>query len=224
MLARVTRPGDFAGHRLNGGYPGARAAPSFTRMIGLHLLVCCGGGRLGVSAVPNGIEPRRARRRTRARRAPGCGARTTCSSAARRSRRGAVRGAGSRTSASGWVALLVFGACAAVAQLFVVVMPRRGQNSEGTLSYHTTAVFLLPVALLLSPPLAALVAVVQHVPEWLRKRSPGTSATFNIFNYTITILATLGVSLADPARGRRIPTGPAYGDRRDRQRAWSSSR
>ena len=69
--------------------------------------------------------------------------------------------------------------------------PRRGRNSEGTLSYHTTGVFLLPAALLLAPPLAVLVPIVQHVPEWLKKRQPWYIGTFNIFNYTLTILAAL---------------------------------
>src|SRR5437763_250682 len=45
----------------------------------------------------------------------------------------------------GWSAFCVFATGAALAQLFVVVAPRRGRNSEGTLSYHTTGVFLLPV-------------------------------------------------------------------------------
>jgi diguanylate cyclase (GGDEF)-like protein/putative nucleotidyltransferase with HDIG domain len=95
---------------------------------------------------------------------------------------------------SGWLAFAVFGAGAALAQLFVVVTPRRGRNSEGTLSYHTTGVFLLPAALLLAPPLAVLIPIVQHVPEWLKKRQPWYIGTFNIFNYTLTILAALAVN------------------------------
>jgi diguanylate cyclase (GGDEF)-like protein/putative nucleotidyltransferase with HDIG domain len=94
----------------------------------------------------------------------------------------------------GWFAFAVFATGAAFAQLFVVVAPRRGRNSEGTLSYHTTGVFLLPAALLLAPPLAALVPVVQHLPEWLKKRQPWYIATFNIFNYTLTVLAALAVN------------------------------
>ena len=91
-------------------------------------------------------------------------------------------------------------------------------NSEGTLSYHTTGVFLLPAALLLAPPLAALVPVVQHLPEWLKKRQPWYIATFNIFNYTLTVLAALAVnrwvlerdgilSNAQRAHRRRRPRG-----------------
>ncbi len=105
----------------------------------------------------------------------------------------------------GWLAFFVFGAGAALAQLFVVVTPRRGRNSEGTLSYHTTGVFLLPAALLLAPPLAALIPIVQHVPEWLKKRQPWYIATFNIFNYTLTILAALAVDRWVLARHSLIP-------------------
>jgi diguanylate cyclase (GGDEF)-like protein/putative nucleotidyltransferase with HDIG domain len=94
---------------------------------------------------------------------------------------------------SGWIAFAILAAGAALAQLLVVVAPRRGGSNEGTLSYHTTAVFLLPAALLLAPPLAALIPIAQHIPEWLKKRQPWYIGSFNIFNYTITILATLAV-------------------------------
>ena len=94
----------------------------------------------------------------------------------------------------GWITFVLLSICTAIAQLFVVVTPRRGQKSEGTLSYHTTGVFLLPAALLLAPQLAAMIAIVQHVPEWLKKRQPWYIATFNIANYTLTILAALGVN------------------------------
>ena len=95
---------------------------------------------------------------------------------------------------TGWIVFAILAVGAALAQLFVVVAPRRGGSSEGTLSYHTTAVFLLPAALLLAPPLAALIPIAQHVPEWLKKRQPWYIGTFNIFNYTLTILATLAVN------------------------------
>ena len=83
--------------------------------------------------------------------------------------------------------------------------PRRGRNSEGTLSYHTTGVFLLPAAILLAPPLAVLVPIVQHVPEWLKKRQPWYIGTFNIFNYTLTILAALAVDRWVLARHSLLP-------------------
>ena len=90
----------------------------------------------------------------------------------------------------GWVTFAALSICVAIAQLFVVVTPRRGQKSEGTLSYHTTGVFLLPAALFAAPQLAAMVAVVQHVPEWLKKRQPWYIATFNIAKWGLTILAS----------------------------------
>jgi diguanylate cyclase (GGDEF)-like protein/putative nucleotidyltransferase with HDIG domain len=105
----------------------------------------------------------------------------------------------------GWFPFLVLAAGAALAQLFVVVSPRRGESGQGTLSYHTTAVFLLPAALLLSPPLVALIPIAQHVPEWLKKRQPWYIGTFNIFNYTLTILATLAVDRWVLARHSLIP-------------------
>ncbi len=63
---------------------------------------------------------------------------------------------------------VILGLIAATAQLFVVGIPRHQ-------SYHTTIVFLIPAAMLLPPELVVLMAVVQHIPEWLRTGSPGTS-------------------------------------------------
>ena len=82
----------------------------------------------------------------------------------------------------GWITFAVLAAGVATAQLFVVVTP-------GNQSYHTTAVFLLPAALLLPPELVALMALVQHLPDWLKRRLPFHIQAFNIANYT---LATMG--------------------------------
>ena len=87
---------------------------------------------------------------------------------------------------SAWVTFVVLGAAVAVAQIFVVVTPANQ-------SYHTTGVFLVASALLLPPELIALMAVVQHVPDWLKRRLPFHIQTFNIANYT---LATLGAAAA----------------------------
>ena len=78
---------------------------------------------------------------------------------------------------------------AAVAQLFVVVTPANQ-------SYHTTGVFLLPAALLLPPELVALIAFVQHVPDWLKRRLPFHIQAFNIANYTLATMAAWGVAHA----------------------------
>ena len=134
-----------------------------------------------------------------ARRAPAEGGVRVLSARRRRGdhRGGPVRREDLRTRATAGSRFAILAVGAALAQLFVVVAPRRGGSSEGTLSYHTTAVFLLPAALLLAPPLAALIPIAQHVPEWLKKRQPWYIGTFNIFNYT----------LDDPRNARGQPVG-----------------
>jgi len=89
----------------------------------------------------------------------------------------------------GWGEFAVLAACAAVAQVFVVLTP---QNQ----SYHTAAIFVIAAALLLPPELVALVALVQHIPEWLKMRYAWYIQSFNICNFT---LATMGAWAA--ARG-----------------------
>ena len=94
-----------------------------------------------------------------------------------------------------WLSFAVLGTAVAVAQIFVVVTPANQ-------SYHTTVVFLVASALLLPPELIALMAIVQHVPDWLKRRLPFHIQTFNIANYT---LATMGAAAAaDGIRDSRI--------------------
>jgi diguanylate cyclase (GGDEF)-like protein/putative nucleotidyltransferase with HDIG domain len=85
-------------------------------------------------------------------------------------------------STPGWTTFALLALGVAGAQLFVVVTP-------GNQSYHTTAAFLLPAALLLPPELAALMAFVQHVPDWLKRRLPFHIQAFNIANYTLATMA-----------------------------------
>ena len=75
-------------------------------------------------------------------------------------------------------------------------------------SYHTTGVFLLPAALLLPPELVALVALVQHVPDWLKRRLPFHIQAFNIANYTLATLAAWGVAHAILGSTTFDGTGP----------------
>ena len=82
----------------------------------------------------------------------------------------------------GWTTFVILGAIAAVAQLFVVRTPRNQ-------SYHTTIVFLIPAAMLLPPALVALIAIIQHIPEWLKNRSAWYIQIFNICNWTLSMLA-----------------------------------
>jgi diguanylate cyclase (GGDEF)-like protein/putative nucleotidyltransferase with HDIG domain len=103
-----------------------------------------------------------------------------------------------------WATFIVLGSAAAVAQLFVVRTPRNQ-------SYHTTIVFLIPAVMLLPPELVALIGVIQHVPEWLKNRNAWYSQTFNICNWTISLLAawasfhgTLGAAHLIPNQDLRL--------------------
>src|SRR4051794_33850428 len=86
------------------------------------------------------------------------------------------------THSRGWTTFVVLAVIAAVAQLFVVRTPRNQ-------SYHTTIVFLIPAAMLLPPELVALVGVIQHIPEWLKHRYAWYIETFNVCNWTLSMLA-----------------------------------
>src|SRR3954470_14863505 len=81
-----------------------------------------------------------------------------------------------------WLQFALIAAGAAIAQLFVVRHTHRNQ------SYHAHAVFLIPAILLLPPELLVLVAVIQHVPEWLKERYAWYIQTFNICVFTIANL------------------------------------
>jgi len=82
-----------------------------------------------------------------------------------------------------WGTFLFLSISAAIAQLFVSRTPR------GAARYYTTTVFLIAGVLLLPVGLVALLAVIQHVPEWLKMRYPWYLQTFNICNYTLNCLA-----------------------------------
>jgi diguanylate cyclase (GGDEF)-like protein/putative nucleotidyltransferase with HDIG domain len=88
-----------------------------------------------------------------------------------------------------WAAFAVFASCAAVAQLFTVQTPRNH-------GFQTTNVFLIPALLLLPAPLVALIALVQHIPEWLNSRKAWYVQSFNIANYTLDSLAAYAVAHA----------------------------
>jgi diguanylate cyclase (GGDEF)-like protein/putative nucleotidyltransferase with HDIG domain len=81
-----------------------------------------------------------------------------------------------------WVPFLILGSAAAVAQLFVVRTTRDQ-------AYHTAIVFVVAGAFLLPPELVPLLAVVQHVPEWLKMRYRWYLQTFNICNYVLGSMA-----------------------------------
>jgi len=98
-----------------------------------------------------------------------------------------------------WATFAVLALAAAAAQLFVVRMPPK--------SYHMTGVFLIPAALLLPPELVVLIAIVQHVPEWLKSRSAWYIQSFNIFDYTLATLAAWGVARIVRDADGLIPSG-----------------
>jgi diguanylate cyclase (GGDEF)-like protein/putative nucleotidyltransferase with HDIG domain len=84
-----------------------------------------------------------------------------------------------------WTAFLILGSAAAVARLFAVRTP-------ADQTYHADIAFLIPAALILPPELLPLVAIVQHVPEWLKMRYRWYIQSFNICIWT---LATMGAWL-----------------------------
>ena len=88
---------------------------------------------------------------------------------------------------SDWLTFLLLASSAAVAQVFIV----RTGRSHG---FHTAIVFVVAGALLLPPELVVLMAVVQHVPDWIKERYPGYIQTFNIANFALGSLAAWTVA------------------------------
>lgn len=88
-----------------------------------------------------------------------------------------------------WTTFLVLAAAASLAQLFVVMTPRNQ-------SYYMTGVVLVPATLLLPPEFVAIIALVLHIPEWLKERYPWYIQSFNICNYTLAVMAAWGASHA----------------------------
>jgi len=86
-----------------------------------------------------------------------------------------------------WTTFAVLSAGAALAQMLLVKTPRNQ-------SYHATNVFLVPAVLLLPPELVMLVAVIQHLPSWLKTRASWYIEVFNISDYVIATLAAWGTA------------------------------
>ena len=85
----------------------------------------------------------------------------------------------------GWLEFGLLAVSVAIAQFYVVRTP-------GNKSYHTTGVFLIAAALLVSPALLALMPLIQHIPEWLRSRGTWYVQITNILVFTIAIMAAWG--------------------------------
>jgi diguanylate cyclase (GGDEF)-like protein/putative nucleotidyltransferase with HDIG domain len=86
-----------------------------------------------------------------------------------------------------WTTFAVLAVAATVAQAFPVASPRN-------VMVHTSVVFLVAAALLLSPQLLLLLPVIQAVPEWLRERYPWPVQGFTIANYTLDTIAAWGAA------------------------------
>jgi diguanylate cyclase (GGDEF)-like protein/putative nucleotidyltransferase with HDIG domain len=88
-----------------------------------------------------------------------------------------------RADSPDWGLFLLLASGASLAQLFVVTTTRNQV-------YHTTAIFFVAGALLLPPEFVALLALVSHIPDWLKSRYPWYIQTFNILNFTLALMAT----------------------------------
>jgi diguanylate cyclase (GGDEF)-like protein len=82
---------------------------------------------------------------------------------------------------AGWEAFVVLAVAASAAQLFAFHTIRNQV-------FHTTPLFFVAAALLLSPPLLVLLPLISHVPDWLRKRYAWYIQTFNILNFTLAVM------------------------------------
>jgi putative nucleotidyltransferase with HDIG domain len=77
-----------------------------------------------------------------------------------------------------WGLFAVLTTAASAAQLSSVHLTRKRV-------FHPAIVFVVAAALLLSPQQVALMCVVQHIPEWLKKRYSWYIQTFNIADYVL---------------------------------------
>jgi PAS domain S-box-containing protein len=93
------------------------------------------------------------------------------------------------TATPHWFTFLLLASAAAAAQVFIV----RTGRSHG---FHTAIVFVVAGVLLLPPELVVLMAVIQHVPEWIKERYPAYIQTFNIANFALCSLAASAVANA----------------------------
>ena len=85
-----------------------------------------------------------------------------------------------------WTTFAILAACAGIAHLLVVVIPK----NEG---YAMAIVFVFAAAVLLPPELAVLVAIAQFIPDWLKARRPWYIQVFNICDSMLAILVANAV-------------------------------
>jgi two-component system cell cycle sensor histidine kinase/response regulator CckA len=87
----------------------------------------------------------------------------------------------------GWGTFAILALSAGGAWLYVVPT---GRNH----GFHVATVFVIAGALLLPPQLVALLAVGQHLFDWITRRYPWYIQTFNTGNYTLNVLAAWGAA------------------------------
>jgi len=88
-----------------------------------------------------------------------------------------------------WTDFAIVLGAGAVAQLFA-------SHTSGNQVFHTGLAFTVAAALLFPPELVVVVAVAQHLPEWLRQRYPWYVQTFNAANVVLSGLAAWAVAHA----------------------------
>jgi diguanylate cyclase (GGDEF)-like protein len=88
-----------------------------------------------------------------------------------------------------WTNFAIVLAGGAAAQLFAT-------HTSGNQVFHTGLAFTVAAALLFPPELVVVVAVAQHIPEWLRQRYPWYIQTFNAANVVLSGLAAWAVAHA----------------------------
>ncbi len=88
-----------------------------------------------------------------------------------------------------WIEFALLAPLAALAPLLSVSI---GRNH----SFHTGAAFIVAGAIVLPAPLVVVLAIVLHLPEWVKERYPWYMQGFNIANYTISGLCACAVVAA----------------------------
>jgi diguanylate cyclase (GGDEF)-like protein/putative nucleotidyltransferase with HDIG domain len=88
---------------------------------------------------------------------------------------------------TGWTTFFILAAGAAATHTYTV-------RTKRDMAFHTSWVFLIPAVLLLPPGEVALLAVVMHIPEWLKERYAWYMQSFNICAYTLGNLASWGAA------------------------------
>jgi two-component system cell cycle sensor histidine kinase/response regulator CckA len=97
----------------------------------------------------------------------------------------------------------VLAGAAATANVFTV---RTGRNH----GFHTAIVFVVAAALLLPPELLLPLALVQHVPEWVRQRYAWYIQSFNAANHALGAFAAWGAAYVLAGRLHAIGAEPGY--------------